>query len=237
MKIALISDIHGNLQALETVLGDIGREKVDQIVCLGDVAFKGPQPHEVIDLLRQQHCLFVLGNTDAVLFNPPADNEIDGLTGEARIIAECFRWTAENLTVDDLAFMRRFPATQILEVGDGQKLLCFHAAPTLEEARILPDTDDDLLVTLLAGNEAHFYAGGHVHLQFLRPIGSAVFINPGSVGFSRSSPERRFAEYAILDFFEQGYSIKFKRLVFDWAKTVQIAKSLKPPHLDWLISS
>lgn len=159
------------------------------------------------------------------------------MTGEARIVAECFRWTANNLTADDLAFMRSFPATQILEMGGGQRLICFHGAPRSAEARIQPDIDDCSLAELLADIDAHFYAGGHVHLQFLRPIGSAVFINPGSVGFSRRSSERRFAEYALLDVFEQGYYVKFKQLAFDWAKTVQVAKSLKPPHLDWLISS
>lgn len=237
MKIALISDIHGNFQALETVLENIEREQVDQIVCLGDVAFKGPQPHEVVDLLKQQNCLFVLGNTDAVLFNPPTDEKIAALAGEARIVAECFRWTADNLTPDDLVFLRGFAATQVLELGGGQRLLCFHALPTSTEARIMPDTDANSLGRLLSETDANFYAGGHVHLQFLRPIGSAVFINPGSVGFSRSESDQRLAEYAVLDLFDQGYSVKFKQLAFDWAKTVQIAKSVKAPHLDWLLSS
>lgn len=237
MKIALISDIHGNLQALETVLDNIEREQVDQIVCLGDVAFKGPQPHEVVSLLKKQNCLFVLGNTDAALFYPLTDQEIAEMTGDARIIAQCFRWTAGNLTADDLAFMRTFATTQIVEMSDGQRLICFHGSPTSAEARIQPDIDDKSLVELLGRSDATFYAGGHVHLQFLRPIGSAFFINPGSVGFPRSNSQRRFAEYAILDVFEQGYYVKFKQLAFDWAKTVQIAKSLKPPHLDWLLSS
>jgi len=237
VKIALISDIHGNLQALEAVLENIEREQVEQIVCLGDVAFKGPQPHEVVNLLKQQNCLFVLGNTDAVLFNPPTEQEIAALSGEARTVAECFRWTADNLTADDWAFLRRFADTQDLAVGDGQRLLCFHGSPTSAEARIHPDTDDKRLAALLADTDANFYAGGHVHVQFLRPLGSAVFINPGSVGFSRSGNDRRLAEYAVLDFFDQGYYVKFKQLAFDWAKTVQIAKSVNPPHLDWLLTS
>jgi len=71
MRIALIADIHGNLVALETVLHELAQESIDQILCLGDVGALGPQPHEVIDRLRQLQCTVVLGNTDAWLLAPP----------------------------------------------------------------------------------------------------------------------------------------------------------------------
>ncbi len=67
MRIGLISDIHGNLLALEVVLQELAQEQVDQIICLGDVGALGPQPRQVIERLRYLHCPVILGNTDAWL--------------------------------------------------------------------------------------------------------------------------------------------------------------------------
>ena len=79
MRIALISDIHGNRIALEAVLADIRREGIDSIVCLGDVAAHGPEPKETVDLLRTLDCPVVMGNADAGVFDtpegPPGDEE------------------------------------------------------------------------------------------------------------------------------------------------------------------
>ena len=71
MHMALIADIHGNLLAFETLLHELAQESIDQIMCLGVVAALGPQPHEVIDRLRQLDCPVVLWNTDAWLLLPP----------------------------------------------------------------------------------------------------------------------------------------------------------------------
>ncbi|NIW96181.1 MAG: hypothetical protein GWN20_25895, partial [Phycisphaerae bacterium] len=70
MRLAIISDIHGNLIALEAVLAVLAQEEIDQMVCLGDVAATGPQPHETIARLRELNCPVVMGNTDDWLLNP-----------------------------------------------------------------------------------------------------------------------------------------------------------------------
>ncbi len=70
-KIAIFSDIHGNLPALEAVLAAVAGEGVERLVCLGDLATLGPQPHEVIARVRALGCPVVMGNTDATLLSPP----------------------------------------------------------------------------------------------------------------------------------------------------------------------
>ena len=70
MRVALISDIHGNLVALETVLAEIERDEPDHIVCLGDVAATGPRPHETVERLRALEGSVVMGNTDAPMLGP-----------------------------------------------------------------------------------------------------------------------------------------------------------------------
>ena len=83
MRIGLISDIHGNLIALESVLSELKREQVDSMICLGDVAALGPQPHEVIERLRKLNCPVVMGNTDDWYLQPlpEGDDELRELAG------------------------------------------------------------------------------------------------------------------------------------------------------------
>src|SRR5215207_5817952 len=99
MRVALISDIHGNLIALDAVLDDLEREQVDQIVCLGDVAEAGPQPAQVLARLRALSCITVMGNTDIQLLtrapNPPRD-------ADTPRVNDIVQWCADQLSALDL---------------------------------------------------------------------------------------------------------------------------------------
>src|SRR5271165_3536837 len=102
MKVALISDIHGNLLALEKVLRHLDAEGTDEIICLGDVAATGPNPHEVLGLLRARKIPCVMGNTDEWLLNPvprkPGGKEL-------KIIEHVDLWCSKQLTRTDRAFL------------------------------------------------------------------------------------------------------------------------------------
>src|SRR5437763_11626022 len=114
-KIAILSDIHGNLPALEAALAEIAAEGIERVVCLGDVATLGPQPHEVMARLRALRCPVVMGNTDAVLLplpgdvSPPEDVWRD---------EDAEAWCAAQLTADDRAYLRTFAPTITLSLGD-----------------------------------------------------------------------------------------------------------------------
>src|SRR5690348_16031247 len=97
MRIALVSDIHGNLVAFNAVHDDLAGERIDQIICLGDVAAFGPQPAEVVARLRDLGCPVVMGVTDTTLLSPeaPADHEI------LRRLQEIDRWAVTRLTPTD----------------------------------------------------------------------------------------------------------------------------------------
>src|SRR5215208_3803406 len=113
--IALIADIHGNLAALDAVLDALQAEPPDQIVCLGDVAATGPQPHEVLRRLRELGCPMVMGNADAELLDasPPAP-EIDE---DAHRIADISRWCEAQLDDADRAFLVSFQPTVEISLG------------------------------------------------------------------------------------------------------------------------
>ena len=125
MLIALISDTHGNLPALESVLKDIRAQGADQIIFLGDAATLGPQPREMLDILRGLDCVCIMGNHDAALLDPAraADYQI------SERLVPALHWGRELLREADLDFLRTFRPMYELETCGAQNLLCFHGSP------------------------------------------------------------------------------------------------------------
>src|ERR1700730_5304987 len=127
MRIALIADIHGNLVALETVLQELAKEPIDQLICLGDVGALGPQPHEVIDRLRHLHCPVILGNTDAWLLTPPVARDMD--SQNLRIMYAMTSWCAKQLTPEDRAYLQTFLPLLELPLDGKNTFLGYHGSP------------------------------------------------------------------------------------------------------------
>src|SRR5579875_2223789 len=163
MRMALISDIHGNLIALETVLRELEQESIDQIICLGDVAALGPQPHEVIECLRALQCPVVLGNTDAWLLTSPVAVQSD--SEHLRVIT---RWCAEQLSAEDIAYLRTFPPLLEVPLDENRTLLCYHGSPRSFDDVIAAITPDEKVKEMLTGFSASVMVGGHTHIQMIR---------------------------------------------------------------------
>lgn len=172
MRIAIISDIHGNLVALETILTDLNKEHVDQIVCLGDVAITGPQPREVIEQLKALNCPVVMGNCDAWLLDPQP-YETKGDSQWIRIL-EIELWDAQQLSSADLDYVRMFQPTAQIPLGEGTTLLCFHGSPKSNTDIIVSTTSDEELERMLSGFHATVMAGGHTHVQMIRRYKGSV---------------------------------------------------------------
>ncbi|HEX8032247.1 MAG TPA: metallophosphoesterase, partial [Ktedonobacterales bacterium] len=124
MRIAFLADIHGNLVALETVLREVAQERVDQMICLGDVAALGPQPHEVVERLRELECPVILGNTDAWLLAKPGEK-----TSDSEVLRAITSWCAAQLTSDDREYVRSFSPVFELPLDEGRSVLCYHGSP------------------------------------------------------------------------------------------------------------
>ena len=126
MRIALIADIHGNLVALDAVLMDINREQVDQIICLGDVATIGPQPHQVVARLRNLDPISIAGNHESYLLNPDLCAE----EGDAPPwLGEMIRWSTAQLSRADFDYLRSFQPLLEIRFDAVHSLLCFHGSP------------------------------------------------------------------------------------------------------------
>src|SRR6185437_16639578 len=128
-RFAILADIHGNLPALDAVLAKIDAEGIDRIVCLGDVATLGPQPREVIARVRALSCPVVMGNTDAILLALQRDESTMGDEGSNDWSNEAFdQWCANQLTDDDLAYLRTFQPTISVSLDEEVTLLCYHGS-------------------------------------------------------------------------------------------------------------
>ena len=237
MRIAIIADIHGNLVALDAALDDIARERVDRMVCLGDVAAFGPQPAEVVSRLREIGCPVVMGDTDATFLAPEAPTTDEML----RRLQEIDAWGAARLSPADRAYIGGFAPTLAIAIDDDVSLLCFHGSPRSFKDRIYATTSDDELSQMFAGYSAQLFAGGHTHIQMLRRYVNMFVLNPGSVGLAynrapspgatvRNPP---WGEYAILSVTGSSLSVDLRRVPFDVATLKQVTRANGMPLAEW----
>jgi predicted phosphodiesterase len=218
VRIGLFSDIHGNAVGFDALLADLERCPVDRLVCLGDTVQGGPQPVECAERLRALACPVVMGNADwFVLTGEPGAEPVTERQEAVR------RWTLARLSEADREFVRSFRPTV-----DEPPVLGFHGSPRSFDDVILPLTPEDEFRSLLAGYDAPILTGGHVHQQFVRRLGSSLFMNPGSVGLSYD-PEQpedamRFdawAAWAVVDVDGDRLSVEFRRAPFDAGAVVE----------------
>jgi putative phosphoesterase len=239
-RVALVSDIHGNAVALEAVLADIARRRVDEIVCLGDVAAGGPQPREALERLQALGCAVVRGNADEWLLGPmPAEEDEEG-----RRLRTNVEWARRQLSDRDAAYLESFVPTFELELGESQRLLCFHGSPRANSDRLLATTTENELARLFAGAAADVLAGGHTHLQLARRLERGLLVNPGSVGLplragadasSLAAGEARlprFAEYALIEA-DAAVAVELRRVPTDVAALEEAGRLSGMPDPDW----
>jgi predicted phosphodiesterase len=202
MRIAVISDIHGNDHAFAAVVDDIETLGVDRIVCLGDAVQGGAQPAEVIQRLRTLDCPVVLGNADDILLHGTESEDAEPMTAAQEAVRT---WQLGKLSAEDLLFIAEFPRTVEVPLPNGKRLLCGHGSPRSFNHVILPAVPDDEVRAMLGPIDNAIVCGGHTHLHQIRQLGDNFFFNPGSIALpdrrdllGRGRKVNRWAEYAIL---------------------------------------
>ena len=231
MRVALISDIHGNLVSLEAVLADIAREQVDQIVCLGDVLGLGPQPREVSARLQATECLCVMGNHDLELLDlGSALAHMAGPSLIATVLREWLEWCSSQLSEADLAYVRSFQPMLEVPLGTDCKIVCFHGSPRSNEELIVTTTPDAELDEMLAGHTAAVMVGGHSHVPMVRRYKDVMIVNPGSVGLPLEQMPFQglprclpWVEYGIVDCVDDDPTIELRRVSVDLDRIKQAA--------------
>ncbi|MFC4111301.1 metallophosphoesterase family protein [Nonomuraea zeae] len=188
MRIAVLSDIHGVLPALEAVLAEPDVVAADLIVLTGDMA-AGPVPVETLDALVSlgDRALWVNGN---------ADRELVEVAGGRTSEYPVSQWAGERLRGDQVALLGGLPDRQVVELGRLGTTLFVHATPRSDEEMILVDSSLERWAEVLAGESAATVVVGNTHMPFVRLADRVLIVNPGSVGMPYG---RAGAHWALLD--------------------------------------
>jgi putative phosphoesterase len=178
MRVAVLSDVHGNLRALEAVLADMGQ--VDVVVANGDLLAFGPDPAGTLDTLRRlPNVIFVSGNNDRYLVERRWEGRpSDGWEAEA---FANLHWTAEAIGREGIAFVESWPFQQRLDLGGGA--LVVHASPIADNVGMFPWTPDSQLGHMLRDVDEPLVICGHTHLVMDRQPDNHRVISDGSGGF------------------------------------------------------
>jgi putative phosphoesterase len=207
MRIAVLSDIHGNLLALDACLADLASQGGAQaIVVAGDLCLDGPKPKKVLQRLEEIGASCVRGNTDRYIGDESAEAELEP-ADRARI-----EWTRRELGERWQSWLQALPFA--LRIGeDDNQLLIVHANPKTDDEHLWPDADDVLLERFLGEETATAVAFGHLHLPYVRMWRGKLLVNVASVGLPKDGDSR--ACYALFTVREGGWQVKHRRVPFD----------------------
>lgn len=186
LRIAIVSDIHGNAVALEAVRAALRKEKPDAICIAGDLVLNGPSPAETVDAIRELEddgALVVQGNTDIAVadfdYSAAFPWMSDGVPETFQAAAE---WAHAALGEERLDWMRRLPAERRLR-GEGVLSLVTHASPGSQTAGFDQALDASVTVERLSHTDARVVACGHTHIPEVRDFGWKMIVNAGSAGY------------------------------------------------------
>jgi len=233
MRVAVISDIHGNCLAFDTVLADIVGQSIDRAVCLGDAIQGGVQPAETVARLRELGCPVVMGNADAFMLT----GTHSGGEPTTPLMNTVREWSLGQLSEADRAFIGAFVPTVEIPLEGGRTLLCFHGTPGSFDEIIFPQTPEEEVRGYLGAHLPAIMTGGHTHLQQIRRLDDTFFFNPGSVGFSYSHTQEKgpgfradpWAEYAILTSEGSSLGLEFRKVPLDIAALTAIMRESGHP--------
>ncbi|MGN7455404.1 metallophosphoesterase family protein [Paenibacillus pasadenensis] len=223
-RIAILSDVHGNMPALEAVLADIRARGISRIVCLGDLAGKGPEPAEAVDEVRSSCETVIRGNWDEFLGLPTDD--------------ETLRWHQERLGPERLRYLRELPFCAELRLG-GRLIRLVHASPQSVYRRVQPwDSPEDRASMFDppdgCSGRPDALGYGDIHQAYAQYVDGRLLFNCGSVGNPLDLPQ---ASYAIVEGEPDAaamapFALQLIRVPYDIGEAVARAERLAMPQLE-----
>jgi predicted phosphodiesterase len=220
VRVAVLSDIHGNAVALDACLADLDAAGgADRIVAAGDLCMDGPRPRKVLRRLREAGAHVIRGNTDRMIaigdpsLYDPAERD-------------AIMWQRGALGQDLVAWLGAAPLSVAIG-NDADGLLVSHATPKRDDEHVWPDAGDEQLENIVAGVVQRTLAFGHLHLPYVRTWRDRMFVNVASAGLPKDGDPR--AHYVILTQQSGGWSVRSRRVAFDVERVErQLRKSGMP---------
>lgn len=244
MRVAIFSDVHGNLTALEAVLDHIARQpNFDHVIFAGDAAMMGPRPAACAARIRESVDLSVYGNTDEWLFRPLPFEENEDNRERMAYLHRTAAWTRDQLGEKETAWLQNLPFSQrISPTGrETDDLLIVHANPLDTMQVIYPPEEtqremkgevtqpDAALAPLLAGVTAAVIAYGHLHIPSLRPYRNTLLANISSVSLPGDNDPR--AKYGLLVWDGDKWHASHERVAYNREEEIAAFRQFQPP--DW----
>jgi putative phosphoesterase len=214
-RVAVITDMHANLPALQAALVRIDELDVDAIYCGGDLVGYGPHPNEVCALISERGIPTIYGNYDHAIARELTDCGCAYVTAHDRELGQrSVDWTLAHTDQASKDFMRALPFDLCFEVGDTSVHLV-HGSPRKVNEYLFEDKPARLYERLAAAEEADTLVFGHTHKPWVREHGGVLFVNCGSVGKPKDGDPR--AAFAVLAADPAGVRVTIERVAYDAA--------------------
>ena len=212
-RVAVITDIHANLPALESALARIEELGIDTIYCGGDLVGYGPHPNEVCSLIQERGIPTIYGNYDYAIARDLDDCGCAYVTPYDRELGQrSVEWTLAHTDQRSKDFMRDLPFDLRFEVGQTPVHLV-HGSPRKVNEYLFEDKPASLYERLAAAEEANVLVFGHTHKPWVREYGGVLFINCGSVGKPKDGDPR--GAFAVLEQEGRGVRVRIERVAYD----------------------
>ena len=227
MRIAIVSDIHGNRTAFKAVLEDLRQTAPDFIFHGGDLADSGSSPTEIVDQIRDLGWPGVMGNTDEMLTRRESLAEFARQSPKMQplfaVIAELAAAARESLGEERIAWLRSLPRAH-----HHGPLALVHASPDSPWRAPAHDASDEELRSIYAPLGASIGAHGHIHRPYIRTISGMIVANSGSVSLSYDGDPR--ASYLLLD----DSTPEIRRVPYDIDREIRALQAGAMPHAGWI---
>jgi len=211
MRIAVFSDIHGNILALNQVLEDIEKQGYDRVFCLGDLVGYGPHPNRVIETINESGIQTIMGNYDEGVGYERGDCGCAYVTDEEKQDGKkSIEWTTNKVTPKNKETLRTLHH-KIEITANGYKILLVHGSPRRINEYLYEDRPERSLTRMLESIDADILVCGHTHKPYHRIVNSIHIINDGSVGKPKDGDPR--ACYAVIEL-DETIRVEFRRVEY-----------------------
>lgn len=214
MKLAVISDIHSNIYALNEVISDIKNKNIDMIICTGDLVGYGTRPNEVINKIKEEKILTIMGNYDEAIGNYKIVCGCDYPDPkDAQKAALSMQFTSEKTTEENKKYLRNLPKEAVFTFNN-KKIRFVHGSTRIineylkenskEAKEVMNELAEDILVC------------GHTHIPYAKYYGEKLLVNAGSIGKPKTN--KPDANYVIIDISDSNVNVEIVEVPYDFEK-------------------
>lgn len=222
MRIALISDVHGNIRALKKVLEKIETLDIDQIICTGDLVGYLPNPNEVVNLFREKEIQCLKGNHEEYVLSLPQYTQegFEKLTMDEVMDFASAAYMRYILTEENTQYLRSLPEELSLSL-EGYLVLFVHGSPRAIDEYMFEDSEE--LGQMIKDTHESIIVAGHTHVPFVGQMEDKLIINAGSVGKPRHGSSH--STFGVLELTDDMVNVEFFEVEYDVDQLIEDIKA------------